>query len=90
VTLSCLFAGAPFDAGSSTPVVLFLHGFPEGSWSWSQVLAAGAGLDDIAIGEHAHGGAACADGAACVARTGPFTLPSPAGQAAEELPRWPG
>jgi hypothetical protein len=52
---------------------------------------AGAGLDDLAVGEHAHGGAACADGAACVTRKGPFTLPSPGGQAAAgELQRWPG
>lgn len=52
---------------------------------------AGAGLSDLAVGEHAHGGAACADGAACVTRTGPFTLPSPGGQAAAgELQRWPG
>jgi hypothetical protein len=43
VTLSVLFAGAA--RGGATPVILFLHGFPEGSWSWSQVLSSGL-LDD--------------------------------------------
>jgi len=50
VTLSCLFAGAPWapSAPAPPPVVLFLHGFPEGSWSWSQALSSGA-LDDYTL-----------------------------------------
>jgi pimeloyl-ACP methyl ester carboxylesterase len=41
--LSCLFAGMPWQpsSASSTPVLLFLHGFPEGSWAWSSILATG-------------------------------------------------
>lgn len=45
--LSCLFAGAAWspDAADATPVILFLHGWPEGSWAWAGVLATGL-LDD--------------------------------------------
>ena len=36
--LSVMYAGAP---PGSAPVILFLHGFPEGSYSWWPLLAAG-------------------------------------------------
>lgn len=36
---SVLQAGLP--AGSGAPVAILLHGFPEGSWSWSPLLATG-------------------------------------------------
>lgn len=38
VELSTLFGGAPLG---SAPVILFLHGFPEGSWSWASTIQAG-------------------------------------------------
>lgn len=38
VTLSCLVAGA---RTGSAGTVLFLHGFPEGSWAWSGVIGTG-------------------------------------------------
>ena len=37
--LSVMYAGAP--PGSGAPAILFLHGFPEGSYSWWPLLAAG-------------------------------------------------
>ena len=36
VTLSTLVAG---NASAAAPVILFLHGFPAGSWMWSSVVA---------------------------------------------------
>jgi len=36
VTLSTLFAG---NASAAAPVILFLHGFPAGSWMWEGVVA---------------------------------------------------
>lgn len=41
--LSVLFAGAAWspDASDANPVILFLHGWPEGSWSWAGVMATG-------------------------------------------------
>ena len=49
-TLSCLFAGAPWspDASDATPVILFLHGWPEGSWAWAGVMATGL-LDNFVL-----------------------------------------
>jgi pimeloyl-ACP methyl ester carboxylesterase len=48
--LSCLFAGMPWspDAPVATPVILFLHGWPEGSWAWANVMASGL-LDDFVL-----------------------------------------
>ena len=48
--LSCLFAGVPWspDAPVATPVILFLHGWPEGSWAWASVMASGL-LDDFVL-----------------------------------------
>jgi pimeloyl-ACP methyl ester carboxylesterase len=43
-----LFAGRPWAPASTAPVILFLHGFPEGSWSWAQVIASGA-LDAFSL-----------------------------------------
>jgi pimeloyl-ACP methyl ester carboxylesterase len=40
VTLSTLFAGAPLGRGTRT--LLFLHGFPEGAYTWWPVMASGA------------------------------------------------
>jgi epoxide hydrolase 4 len=40
VNISVMLAGAPLSA--TTPAVLFLHGFPEGSWSWASTFATGA------------------------------------------------
>ena len=39
VTLSTLFAGAPLGQGTRT--LLFLHGFPEGAYTWWPVMSAG-------------------------------------------------
>lgn len=38
VDLSCLLAGAPMGTAET---ILFLHGFPEGSWAWAGVLETG-------------------------------------------------
>ena len=40
VALSTLFSGAPLGHGTRT--VLFLHGFPEGAYTWWPVLSSGA------------------------------------------------
>ena len=40
VTLSTLFAGAPVGQGTRT--LLFLHGFPEGAYTWWPVMSSGA------------------------------------------------
>lgn len=48
--LSCLFSGVPWspDASDATPVILFLHGWPEGSWSWAGVMETGL-LDNFVL-----------------------------------------
>jgi pimeloyl-ACP methyl ester carboxylesterase len=46
VNLSVLLAGAPL--APATPAILFLHGFPEGSWSWASTFATGA-LDSFSL-----------------------------------------
>ena len=45
-TLGCLIAGAPRNATAGT--IVFLHGFPEGSWAWSGILATGL-LDEFTL-----------------------------------------
>lgn len=46
VTLSCLFSGASPEVAVGT--IIFLHGFPEGSWAWSGIIGTGA-LDSYAL-----------------------------------------